>query len=60
MWLTSSRFTPDVIGMTTTTAFLMLGIEMLLIKAGIWLLNFPNVAFLDVLSYIGYKFVGYT
>eukprot|EP01127_Copromyxa_protea_P015031 TRINITY_DN426_c0_g1_i1.p1 TRINITY_DN426_c0_g1~~TRINITY_DN426_c0_g1_i1.p1 ORF type:complete len:351 (+),score=60.01 TRINITY_DN426_c0_g1_i1:195-1247(+) len=55
---TNNEFSPDVIGMTTTTAFFIIGLEALCVKAGIWLLNFPSVAFLDVLAYIGYKFIG--
>lgn len=52
-------FTPEVLGVTATTGFLILGFELLLIKTGFYLLNCGSVAIYDLTAYCGYKFVGY-
>lgn len=45
--------------MTASSAFVMSLVELLIIKLGCYLLSFGNeVALLDVLAYVGYKYVG--
>ncbi|KAJ3009352.1 hypothetical protein HKX48_008018 [Thoreauomyces humboldtii] len=52
-------FSPDVLGMTGTTAFFIVFFEVLFFKLGFYLLNVTtDVPFLDLVSYSGYKFLG--
>ncbi|KAI8822564.1 YIF1-domain-containing protein [Fimicolochytrium jonesii] len=52
-------FTPDVLGITGTTALVIVSTEVLLLKLGFYLLNVTTeVPFLDLVSYSGYKFLG--
>ena len=53
-----SKFTPDVLGVTASTASFILIFEILLIKLGGYLLNVHSeMLFMDLLAYCGYKFV---
>jgi len=54
---TQLEFTPDVIGMTATSALFTILVEVFLLKVSIWLLNFDNIPILDLVSYSGYKFI---
>eukprot|EP01125_Pyxidicula_operculata_P006506 TRINITY_DN2247_c0_g1_i1.p1 TRINITY_DN2247_c0_g1~~TRINITY_DN2247_c0_g1_i1.p1 ORF type:complete len:182 (+),score=28.70 TRINITY_DN2247_c0_g1_i1:560-1105(+) len=51
------KFTPDVLGLTSSTASVTVLLEVLLIKLSLVVLNFPPVSFLDLIAYSGYKFV---
>jgi hypothetical protein len=57
--MTMSRFTPEVLGMTASTGMGMTVFELLVIKLGCYLLGIPSdTAFLDLIAYLGYKYVG--
>ncbi|KAI9090048.1 YIF1-domain-containing protein [Phlyctochytrium arcticum] len=52
-------FSPDVLGMTGTTAFFIIFSEVLFIKLGFYLLSVTTeVPWLDLVGYTGYKFIG--
>ncbi len=54
----TSRFTPDVLGVTASSAFFVLLFEVLFIKLGMYLLSVnSSMTLLDSLAYCGYKFV---
>jgi hypothetical protein len=53
------RFTPEVLGMTASSALITIGFEIGLIKIGLYLLNLPSLPLLEVVAFCGYKFVGY-
>lgn len=55
---TNLKFTPEVLGVTSSTGLFVLAVEVLLIKTGFYLLNCGNVAIYDLIAYCGYKFVG--
>jgi len=55
---TAVRFTPEVLGMTATKGLITLAFEVILIKAGFYLLNSLTVPWFDVVAYCGYKYVG--
>jgi len=52
------KFTPEVLGVTASTGLAILVFEILLVKAGFYLLNCGNIAIYDLTAYCGYKFVG--
>jgi len=52
------NFTPELLGITASTGFLVLAFEILLMKTGFYLLNCGNIAIYDLTAYCGYKFVG--
>jgi hypothetical protein len=53
-------FKPEVLGLTASTAFFVLLIEVMLIKAGCYFLSVQSsVPFLDLIAYCGYKFIPY-
>ncbi|KAJ3060998.1 Protein yif1b, partial [Quaeritorhiza haematococci] len=53
------NFTPDVLGMTSTTALFIIAFEVVFIKLGIYLLSVNAEApILDLIAYCGYKFIG--
>ncbi|KAJ3268163.1 hypothetical protein HK104_005455 [Borealophlyctis nickersoniae] len=56
---TLKTFTPDVLGLTGTTAFFMICTEVMFIKLGCYLLNISaeGVGLLDLVAYSGYKFI---
>eukprot|EP01128_Nolandella_sp_AFSM9_P002151 TRINITY_DN12538_c0_g1_i1.p1 TRINITY_DN12538_c0_g1~~TRINITY_DN12538_c0_g1_i1.p1 ORF type:complete len:420 (-),score=81.89 TRINITY_DN12538_c0_g1_i1:212-1471(-) len=54
---TTFSFTPDILGMTASTGFVVLGIEVLILWLSIMLFNFRSVALLELFAYCGYKFV---
>lgn len=58
MGTSSSGFKPDLLGMTASSGLLTLALEVLLVKLGFYLLNYPPVQILDLVAYCGYKFVG--
>ena len=52
-------FSPDLFGLTATTAFFLVVLEILGLKAGCYFLNISNESqWLDLVAYSGYKFVG--
>jgi hypothetical protein len=52
------RFTPEVLGVTASTAFFVILFEILFIKLGSYLLNVQSTGSLyDLVAYSGYKFV---
>ncbi|KAH8601481.1 ER to Golgi transport protein-like protein Yif1 [Bisporella sp. PMI_857] len=52
-------FQPELLGMTATTAFVIVAIEILGLKLGCYLLSISNESqLLDLIAYSGYKFVG--
>lgn len=55
---TASKFTPETLGMTASTGLVTLTLEVLLIKAGFYLLNCGNIPIYDLMAYCGYKYVG--
>jgi len=57
---TRFKFTPDVLGTTSSTAVATIIIEVILLKLSTWLWNFPPIPILELLAYSGYKFVGIT
>jgi len=57
---TRFKFTPDILGTTSSTAVATIIIEVLLLKVSTWLWNFPPIPILELVSYSGYKFVGIT
>ena len=51
-------FTPDVLGMTATSAFFIILFEVIFIKFGFYILNVTTTSpFLELISYCGYKFI---
>ena len=55
-----SVFTPEVLGLTSSKAAAVVLAEVLAIKASFYILNIPGeVVVLDLIAYMGYKFVGY-
>jgi len=55
---TSFKFTPEVLGMTASSGLVILCLEVLFIKFGLYLLNSMTVHVFDVVAYFGYKYVG--
>lgn len=52
-------FKPEIMGLTATTAFGVIALEILGLKFGTYLLNISNDSqLLDLVAYSGYKFVG--
>ncbi|RKO84187.1 hypothetical protein BDK51DRAFT_17655 [Blyttiomyces helicus] len=52
-------FTPDVLGLTGTTAFFIVCFEVLFVRFGCYLLNVTtDVPILDLVACSGYKFIG--
>lgn len=52
-------FHPELLGLTATTAFAIVIIEILALKLGCYLLSISNESqLLDLVAYSGYKFVG--
>lgn len=52
-------FHPELLGLTATTAFAIVIIEILALKLGCYLLSISNESQLfDLVAYSGYKFVG--
>ena len=52
------KFTPDVLGITATSAFITVLFEVFLMKLGMYLLSIQtDVGVLDLLAYFGYQFV---
>jgi len=55
---TSGTFTPDVMATTASLGLAILGLEVLLIKFGLYLVKAKSVPWLDLIAFRGYKFVG--
>ena len=52
-------FKPEIMGLTATTAFAVIAIEILALKFGTYVLSISNDSqLLDLIAYSGYKFVG--
>jgi protein transport protein YIF1 len=53
------NFTPEYLGLTASSAMVVIVLEILLIRVGFHVLGFPNPpSLLDLLAYCSYKFVG--
>ena len=53
------EFLPELLGITATYCFVIVAIEILLLKLGCYLLSISNESqLLDLVAYSGYKFVG--
>jgi hypothetical protein len=53
------QFAPELLGITATYCFVIVAIEILLLKLGCYLLSISNESqLLDLVAYSGYKFVG--
>eukprot|EP01089_Gocevia_fonbrunei_P001054 TRINITY_DN11009_c0_g1_i1.p1 TRINITY_DN11009_c0_g1~~TRINITY_DN11009_c0_g1_i1.p1 ORF type:complete len:338 (+),score=31.36 TRINITY_DN11009_c0_g1_i1:125-1015(+) len=52
-----NKFTPEILGMTASTGFVSLIIQVLFLKFGFYLLDSEDVSLLDLISYSGYIFV---
>lgn len=53
------EFQPEIFGFTASAAFVMVAVELLLLKLGCYLLSISNDSqLLDLIAYSGYKFVG--
>jgi len=56
---TQNRFTPEQIGMTASSAFVWLCIEMIIIIMTMYVIGIAsNIRYLDILAFCGYKYVG--
>ena len=54
-----NAFTPEILGLTSSKAAAVVLVEILAIKGSVYALNIPGeVIFLDLIAYMGYKFVG--
>lgn len=58
-WLNHDRFTPEILGLTASKALAILAFEILVVKTIFYLFNCGGVPVLDLISYCGFKFVGY-
>jgi hypothetical protein len=59
-WVSGQKrtFTPEVLGMTATSAIALTCVEVLMIKIGCYLLNIGSgVALTELIAVTGYKFV---
>lgn len=53
------RFTPEQLGMTTTSALVWLFIEIVVLLLSMYILQVTtDLKYLDLLAYCGYKYVG--
>jgi hypothetical protein len=57
---TMYKFTPEVLGVTSSSGLITIALEVLLFKFGLYLLALSSLPFLEILAYCGYKFVGVT
>jgi len=56
---TQNRFTPEQLGMTASSAFVWLCIELIVIIMIMYIIGISgNIKYLDILSFCGYKYVG--
>lgn len=55
----AGRFTPEVLQDVSTTCLVTQVIEVLLVKAGLFVTRSTPIPFLDLIAYTGYKFFGY-
>ena len=54
----NQKFTPDVLGLTASSAFFIVLFQILAIKLGSYLMNISSdVSWTDLLAYCGYKFI---
>lgn len=53
----SDKFTPDLLGITSSTALFLLGLEILFIKGGSYFLSLNSYSWTELIAYTGYKFV---
>ncbi|XP_052275300.1 protein YIF1B-A-like isoform X2 [Dreissena polymorpha] len=57
---TQERFTPEHLGMQASTALVWLIIELVAVMLSLYIMNLTtDLKYMDILAYIGYKFVGY-
>jgi len=56
----NGTFTPDVLGMTASTGLVIVLLEVVFVKLAFYLVNGARIAFLDMCSCSGYKFLGVT
>mmetsp|Transcript_10466 Transcript_10466/g.22117 ORF Transcript_10466/g.22117 Transcript_10466/m.22117 type:complete len:348 (-) Transcript_10466:406-1449(-) len=56
----SGTFTPDIMASTASLGLLVLSVEVLLTRLGLYLVRARPVPWLDLIAFRGYKFVGLT
>ncbi|KAK3093589.1 hypothetical protein FSP39_017809 [Pinctada imbricata] len=55
----NNKFTPEQLGVQTSTAFVWLVIELLVLNLSLYVMNLnTDLKYLDIVAYCGYKFVG--
>ena len=56
---TQNRFTPEMLGMTASSALVWMVIEIVALLVAMYILNVTtDLKYMDLLSYCGYKYVG--
>ena len=54
------RFSPEQLGIQASTALVWAIIELLAVMLALYIMNLStDLKYMDILAYIGYKFVGY-
>lgn len=54
-----SRFTPEQLGLQASTALVWVIIELVAVMLSLYIMNLSTeLKYMDVIAYIGYKFVG--
>lgn len=53
-----SQFKPEVLGVTTSSAMLLLLLEVAIIKVGFWLIGEDCPTYIDLFALLAYRFVG--
>jgi hypothetical protein len=52
------KFQPELLGYTASTSLLVVGVEIVALRLGCYLLSISSQSQLDLIAYSGYKFVG--
>lgn len=59
LFLCDFRFTPEQLGLQASTALVWVIIELVAVMLSLYIMNLSTeLKYMDVLAYIGYKFVG--
>lgn len=53
-------FTPEVLGEVLTSSVVSQTLEIIVMKAGLWVMQCPSLAWLDLVAYSGYKYLWLT
>lgn len=54
----AASFSPEVLGVTTSSALLLLSLEVAVIKIGFWLIGEECPSYVDLFALLAYRFVG--